>query len=164
MRMAVWSLDSLRGLKIQPCCKMRCGFADAAQIWRCCGYGVGQHHNGNSYKWNFIGTQPLPLAYVLSMSAFVLEWQNWVVATEAIWPGLLKYFLKKSLATPALERFNEILSGVPIMAQRKQIQLRTMRFRVQSLASLSGLKIWRCRELWCRSRTWLRSRIAVAVV
>lgn len=35
--MEVWSLASLRGLKIQPCCKMRCGFADAAQIWRCCG-------------------------------------------------------------------------------------------------------------------------------
>ena len=36
--------------------------------------------------------------------------------------------------------------------------------QVQSLASLSGLRIWRCRELWCRSQTWLRSHIAVAVV
>ena len=36
-----------------------------------------------------------------------------------------------------------------------------MRFRVQSLASLSGLRIWRCPELWCRSQTWLRSCIAV---
>ena len=25
-----------------------------------------------------------------------------------------------------------------------------MRLRIQSLASLSGLRIWRCRELWCR--------------
>ena len=25
-----------------------------------------------------------------------------------------------------------------------------MRLRVQSLASLSGLRIWCCRELWCR--------------
>ena len=25
-----------------------------------------------------------------------------------------------------------------------------MRFRVQSLALLSGLRIWRCCELWCR--------------
>ena len=35
---------------------------------------------------------------------------------------------------------------------------------VQSLASLSGLRIWCCRELWCRSQTWLRSSVAVAVV
>ena len=37
------------------------------------------------------------------------------------------------------------------MAQRKQIQLGTKRLRVQSLASLSGLRIWRCCELWCRA-------------
>ena len=34
--------------------------------------------------------------------------------------------------------------------------------RVQSLASLSGLRIWRFRELWCRLQTWLRSGVAVA--
>ena len=28
---------------------------------------------------------------------------------------------------------------------------RNIRFRVQSLASLSGLRIQCCRELWCRS-------------
>ena len=39
-----------------------------------------------------------------------------------------------------------------------------MRFRVQSLASLSGLRIWRGRELWYRSHTWLGSEVAVAVV
>ena len=27
----------------------------------------------------------------------------------------------------------------------------SMRMRVRSLASLSGLRIWRCHELWCRS-------------
>ena len=50
------------------------------------------------------------------------------------------------------------------MAQRKQIQLGIMRLRVQSLALLSGLRIWRCHEMWCRSQTWLRSGIAGAVV
>ena len=50
------------------------------------------------------------------------------------------------------------------MAQWKQIQLGTMRFRVQSLASLSGLRIQRCHELGCRSKMWLGSGIAVAVV
>ena len=38
-----------------------------------------------------------------------------------------------------------------------------MRLRVRSLASLSGLRIWCCHELWCRSKTWLLSCIAVAV-
>ena len=33
---------------------------------------------------------------------------------------------------------------------------------VQSLASLSGLRIQRCRELWCRAQTRLGSRVAVA--
>ena len=39
-----------------------------------------------------------------------------------------------------------------------------MRMRVRSLASLSGLGIQRCHELWCRSQMWwLGSRVAVAV-
>ena len=38
-----------------------------------------------------------------------------------------------------------------------------MRSRVRSLALLSGLRIHRCHELWCRLQTQLRSRIAVAV-
>ena len=40
-------------------------------------------------------------------------------------------------------------TGVPVVVQRKQIRLGTMRLRVQSLASLR-LRIWHCRELWCR--------------
>ena len=36
------------------------------------------------------------------------------------------------------------------MVQQKQIQLGIMKLRVRSLASISGLRIWRCRELWCR--------------
>ena len=39
-----------------------------------------------------------------------------------------------------------------------------MRLRVRSLALLSGLRIWFCRELWCRLQTRLRCCIAVAVV
>ena len=49
------------------------------------------------------------------------------------------------------------------MAQRKRILLGTKRFRVQSLASLSGLRIQRCRELWCRSQMQLRSGIAMVL-
>ena len=47
------------------------------------------------------------------------------------------------------------------MAQRKQIQLVTMRWRVRSLVSLTGLRILQCRELWCRSQVRLRSYVAV---
>ena len=54
--------------------------------------------------------------------------------------------------------------GVPVVAQRKRIWLVSMRTQVPSLASLSGLRIWCCHELWCRSQTWLGSGIAVALV
>ena len=36
--------------------------------------------------------------------------------------------------------------------------------QVRPLALLSELGIWRCRELQCRSQTWLRYQVAVAVV
>ena len=49
------------------------------------------------------------------------------------------------------------------MAQQKQIRLETMRLWVRSLASLSGIRIQRYHELWCRSQMWLRSDV-VAVV
>ena len=43
--------------------------------------------------------------------------------------------------------------GVPVVAQQKWIQRGTVRLRVQSLASINGLRIRRCRELWCGSQT-----------
>ena len=52
---------------------------------------------------------------------------------------------------------------VPNEAQRKRIRLGTMRLRVWPLASLRGLRIQRCRELWCRWQTWLGARLAVAL-
>ena len=54
--------------------------------------------------------------------------------------------------------------GVPVLVPQKRIRLRTMRWRVRSLASLSGLRIRRCRELWCRWQKRFGSRVAVAVV
>ena len=50
-----------------------------------------------------------------------------------------------------------------LLVQWKWIRLVTMKLRVRSLASLSGSVTWRCCELWCRSKTQLRSRIALAV-
>ena len=53
--------------------------------------------------------------------------------------------------------------GVPFGAQGKLIWLVTTRLHVRSLASLSGLRICRCHELWCRSQTQLKSCVAMAV-
>ena len=49
------------------------------------------------------------------------------------------------------------------MAQQKQTRLGMMRLRIRSLALLTGLRIWGCRELWCRSQMQLRSGIALAL-
>ena len=49
------------------------------------------------------------------------------------------------------------------MAQWKRIRLGPMRLQVQSLASLSGLRIRHCHELWCGWQMRLRSGIAMAV-
>ena len=38
-----------------------------------------------------------------------------------------------------------------------------MRMKAGSLASLSGLRVQHCRELWCRSQMWLGSGFAVAM-
>ena len=58
----------------------------------------------------------------------------------------------------------EVDRGVPVMAQWKWIWLGTVRFRVRSLPSISGLRIQCCHGLWCRLQTQLGSRVAVAVV
>ena len=70
---------------------------------------------------------------------------------------------KKKKKKRSLTFFVNIYGGVPIMVQRKQIRLGTMRLRDQSLASFSGLRIWPCHELWYRLQTWLGSGVAVAV-
>ena len=53
--------------------------------------------------------------------------------------------------------------GVPIMAQQKRIRLGTMRLWVQSLASISGLRIQLCHELWYTLQTRLGSHVTVAL-
>ena len=65
----------------------------------------------------------------------------------------LKVSIKKILA-----------KGFPVVAQWKRVQLVSMRMQVWSLASLSGLGIWHCCELWCRLQMWLGPWVAVAVM
>ena len=55
-------------------------------------------------------------------------------------------------------------AGVAIMAQQTRIQLVSMRMWVRSLASLTGLGIYHCSDLWCRLQMRLRSGVAVTVV
>ena len=57
-----------------------------------------------------------------------------------------------------------LMGGVPVAEQQKRIRLGNMRFRVRSLASLTGLRIQHCCELWCRSWIQLGSGVDVAVV
>ena len=45
------------------------------------------------------------------------------------------------------ENKNIFPSGVPVLAQQKQIRLGTMRLRIQFPASLGGLRIQHCCEL-----------------
>ena len=82
----------------------------------------------------------------------------------------MRHGLYFSLSTPlaplyflALHGIKDTDLGVPVMVQRKRLWLGTMRLRVQSLASLRGLRIWCCCELWCTSQMRLGSGIAVAV-
>ena len=53
--------------------------------------------------------------------------------------------------------------GSSFVAQQKRIHL-VSTHEVQTLASLSGLGMRRCCELWCRSQTQLGSCVAVALV
>ena len=53
--------------------------------------------------------------------------------------------------------------GVPVVAQWVTNLTNILRVWVRSLTLLSGLRIWRCCELWCRLQIQLRSCIAMAV-
>ena len=57
---------------------------------------------------------------------------------------------------------NSTLRSSPCGSQQTQPVI--VRTWVRSLASLSGLRIQCCRELWCRSQTRLQSCVAVVVV
>ena len=50
---------------------------------------------------------------------------------------------------------------VPVVAQWSEVWLVSMGTRVRTLASPSGLGIWRCCGLWCGSQTWLGSAVSV---
>ena len=88
-------------------------------------------------------------------------------SSKSNWGKTRKMLEKTSLhvcALPLWANQSHCHEGVPIVVQWERIRLGTMRLRVRSLASLSGIRIWRCCELWCRSQMRLRSWVGVAVV
>ena len=56
-----------------------------------------------------------------------------------------------------------MLPGVPVVAQWIQIRLRNHEVAGLIPGLLSGLRIWRCHELRCRSQMWLGVCVAVTV-
>ena len=82
----------------------------------------------------------------------------------------LKIELSYSLAIPLLGMYlekkdkNSRSSRRGAVTSWKWMWLETMKLWVWSLALLSGLRIRRCHELWCRSQMWLGHCTAVAVV
>ena len=109
------------------------------------------------------------------------RWVKTVITGLGSWPGIpppgsIHTFLpgwgggdgefgQEAAPFPGLCFFLKPLKwGVSVMAQWEGIPPgTTMRLWVRSLTSLSGLRIRRCCELWCRSQTWLRFGVAVAV-
>ena len=61
------------------------------------------------------------------------------------------------------EMAGQVFSLVFVQSVLLELLLWLSRLRIQSLALLSGLRIWQCLELWCRSQMRLRSQVAVAV-
>ena len=110
------------------------------------------HHCGQFYSWqNFLPTPYLCITWAsLSRNSFYK-------ATSALFSPVQAGYSGKHCCQ------EHRIWGVPVVVQQKRIQLGTMRLRVRSLTSLSGLWIWHCRELWCRSQTQLQCGVAVAV-
>ena len=84
-----------------------------------------------------------------------MDW-NWTKKLVS----LFCFLLQEMLARIKAFSINNTIVGGPVVAQQKQIWLASMTTQVPSLPSLSGLRIQRCRELWCRLQTRLRSGIA----
>ena len=111
--------------------------------------------------WNGAGNS---MAIPQKFKNRITIWSN--NSTSEYLPKIIESRVLKSICTIMFiaALFKIAKSGVPVVVQWKWIRLVTLRLRVQSLASLSGLRIWSCCELWYRLQMWLGSGIAVAVV
>ena len=79
--------------------------------------------------------------WALPISACFMNWFHSTVTAQ------LNFILQKSS------------SGFPLVAHQEWSQLVSMGMLVQSLASLSALRILHCPKLWCGPQMWLRSGV-----
>ena len=79
----------------------------------------------------------------------------------------LTTFIQHNIKSPShssqTHKGNKRYLRVLVMAQQLTNPAGIHEDRGSSLASLSGLRIWHCHELWCRLQTWLGSGFAEAV-
>ena len=115
--------------------------------------------NWNWKTWTWVLTKSAMSHVVLSNShlghIILIRIIGTLLFVVITWQGFLWNLNKMN--------YQEACFGVPVVAQRKQILLGTMKLWVWSLALLSGLRIQHCHELWYRLQTWLRCGIAVTV-
>ena len=72
-------------------------------------------------------------------------------------------WLVQHLKINVIHYINKLKREFPLWRSSWRTRLGTMRLRVRSLASLSGLRNRHCRELWCRLQKQLGSCVAVAL-
>ena len=106
----------------------------------------------NSLRASFLAPLPLPpsLPRCTPLGKFLPQ-------TRA--PGLCVRGMLGQLGRPLKKEVREF----PLWLSGLRTQLASMRMWVQSLMLFSRLRIRHCPELWCRSQTWLRSGVAMAV-
>ena len=76
---------------------------------------------------------------------------------------LVKHISSCLICVPLFSSYKNKKQEFLLWLSRLQTSLGSMRMQVRSLAPLSGSRIHCCRELQCRSQTWLGCRVALAV-
>ena len=104
-----------------------------------------------------------------------------ICITELVLSGFTVHHFRSCIVETLISNLNTLITRVLLSRRNNWSKVATcrefllwlnrlstwlvsMRMWVRSLALLSGLRIWRCCKLWCRSQMWLWSGIAVAVV
>ena len=94
-------------------------------------------------------------------------WERLYLCGDKVLMGILCTFFTVCCESKTVLKIKSIFNKrgcqeLPMWLSGLQTQQVSMKTRVRSLALLSGLRIWHCCELWCRSQMRLGSGIAVA--